>query len=126
MRRESTKEKQLFSSSLKISSLNIFIFCRTQGCYSNIVLFGWGKSNYAHPNLNANNRMANYSFMPFALIGIGDWLTFLAENILKQDKVNYAVSEREDRATDLTMLKRMTGCNGMYLCATGLRLGCNR
>ena len=23
------------------------------------------------------------------------------------------------------MLTRMTGCNGMYLCATGLQLGCN-
>ena len=120
MRRESTKEKQLFSSSLKISSLNIFIFCRTQGCYSNIVLFGWGKSNYAHPNLNANNRMANYSFMPFALIGIGDWLTFLAENILKQDKVNYAVSEREYRVTGATTLTRKAGSNGMYWAATVL------
>ena len=29
--------------------------------------------------------------------------------------------EREDRSSDLTMLTRMTGCNGMYLCATGLQ-----
>ena len=35
----------------------------------------------------------------------------------KQDKVNYAVSEREDRVTDVTTLMRMTGC-------TGLQLGC--
>ena len=39
----------------------------------------------------------------------------------EQDQVNYAVSEREDRSTDLTMFTRMTGCNGMYLCATGLQ-----
>ena len=31
----------------------------------------------------------------------------------EQDKVNYAVSEREDRVTDLTTLTRMTGCTGM-------------
>ena len=34
--------------------------------------------------------------------------------VLRQDKVNYAVSEREDRVTDLTTLRRMTGCTGMY------------
>ena len=38
----------------------------------------------------------------------------------KQDKVNYAVSEREDRVTDLTKLTRMTGCTGMYWAANGL------
>ena len=36
------------------------------------------------------------------------------KNKNKQDKVNYAVSEREDRVTDLTTLRRMTGCTGMY------------
>ena len=36
-----------------------------------------------------------------------------------QDKVIYAVSEREDRVTDLTMLTRITGCTGMYWAATG-------
>ena len=45
------------------------------------------------------------------------------EEELKQDKVNYAVSEREDRVTDLTMLTRMTGCTGMYRAATGLQMG---
>ena len=43
----------------------------------------------------------------------------------QQDKVNYAVSEREDRVSDLTTLTRMTGCTGMYwalLDCTGL--GC--
>ena len=34
--------------------------------------------------------------------------------IHKQDKVNYAVSEREDRQTDLTTLTRMTGCSGIF------------
>ena len=38
----------------------------------------------------------------------------------QQDKVNYAVSEREDRVTDLTTLTRMTGCTGMFWAATGL------
>ena len=39
---------------------------------------------------------------------------------LEQDKVNYAVSEREDRVTDLTTLTRMTVCTGMYWAATVL------
>ena len=38
----------------------------------------------------------------------------------KQDKVNYTVSEREYRVTDLTMLSRVTGCTGMFWAATGL------
>ena len=40
----------------------------------------------------------------------------------KQDKVNYAVSEREGRVTDVTMLTRMMGCKctGIYWTATGL------
>ena len=41
----------------------------------------------------------------------------------EQDKVNYAVSEREDRVTDLTTLTRMTGCTGMYWAATGQEMG---
>ena len=32
----------------------------------------------------------------------------------KQDRVNYAVSEREDRVTDVTIFTRMTGCTLMY------------
>ena len=40
------------------------------------------------------------------------WLNIWKQN--KQDKVNYAVSEREDRVTDLTTLTRMTGCTGIY------------
>ena len=35
-----------------------------------------------------------------------------------RDRVNYAVFEREDRVKDLTTVKRMTGCIGMYLAAT--------
>ena len=42
---------------------------------------------------------------------------------IQQDKVNYAVSEREDRVTDLTTLTRMSGCTGMFWAATGLQLG---
>ena len=41
----------------------------------------------------------------------------------KQDKVNYAVSEREDRVTDLTTLTRIMGSTGMYWAATGLEMG---
>ena len=37
----------------------------------------------------------------------------------KQDKVNYAVSEREDRVTDVTTLTRMTGLTGMYWAVLG-------
>ena len=36
----------------------------------------------------------------------------------KQDKVNYAVSDREDMVTGATMLTRMAGCNRMYWAAT--------
>ena len=38
----------------------------------------------------------------------------------KQDKVNYAVSEREDRVTGSVSLPRMAGCNGMYWASTML------
>ena len=37
-----------------------------------------------------------------------------------QDKVNYAVSEREDRVTGATTITRMVDCNGMYWAATVL------
>ena len=53
----------------------------------------------------------------------------LQEKKQKRDKVNYAVSEREHRVTDLTTLTRMTNCTGMFWAATGLYLaamGCNR
>ena len=39
----------------------------------------------------------------------------------KQNKVYYAVSEREYRITGATTLTRMAGCNGMYWAATVLR-----
>ena len=45
----------------------------------------------------------------------------------KQDKVNYAVSEGEDRVTGVTTLTRVASCNGMYWAATVLCwavLGC--
>ena len=42
------------------------------------------------------------------------------DSFLQQDKVNYAVSEREDRVTGATTLTRMAGCNGMYWAATVL------
>ena len=38
----------------------------------------------------------------------------------RQDKVNYAVSEREDRVKGATTLTRMACCNGMYWAATEL------
>ena len=47
-----------------------------------------------------------------------------------QDKVNYVVSEREDRVTGATMLTRMAGCKkctGLQLCCAELYwdvLGC--
>ena len=47
-------------------------------------------------------------------------LQFRLKSSIQQDKVNYAVSEREDRVTDLTTLTRMTVCTGMYWAATGL------
>ena len=53
-----------------------------------------------------NNTIADFTILPHEGYG-------------KQDKVNYAVSEREDRETDLTMLIRMTGCTGMYWAVLG-------
>ena len=44
-------------------------------------------------------------------------IIFWTNHDTKQDKVNYAVSEREDRVTDLTW---MMGSTGMYWAATGL------
>ena len=38
---------------------------------------------------------------------------------MQEDKVNYAVSEREDRVTGATTLMRMAGCNGMYWAVVG-------
>ena len=43
-----------------------------------------------------------------------------ADGKLKQDKVNYAVSERENRVTGATKLTRMAGCNRIYWPATVL------
>ena len=42
------------------------------------------------------------------------------QSYFKQDKVNYAVSEREDRVTGAMTLTRKAGCNGMYWAATVL------
>ena len=42
-------------------------------------------------------------------------------HVVKQDKVNHAVSEREDRVTDLTTL---TKDDVLYWAATGLQMGC--
>ena len=39
----------------------------------------------------------------------------------KQDKVNYAVSERENRVTDVTTITLMTGCTGFQLGCTELK-----
>ena len=49
-----------------------------------------------------------------------DMHTYYDKDRGKQDKVNYAVSEREDRVTDVTTLTMMMGCTGMYWAATGL------
>ena len=55
---------------------------------------------------------------PYVTQGMPTSLLF--HNIKKQDKVNYAVSERDDRVTGATTLTRMAGCNGMYPAATVL------
>ena len=48
---------------------------------------------------------------PYVTQGMPTSLLF--HNIEKQDKINYAVSEREDRVTDKTTLIRMMGCTAM-------------
>ena len=40
--------------------------------------------------------------------------SLLFQNIKKQDKVNYAVGEREDGVTGITKFTRMAGCTGLY------------
>ena len=53
------------------------------------------------------------------------WLPSLgSRKVTKQDKVNYAVYEREYRVTNLTT--RLTGCSRMYWAATGLQMGCTK
>ena len=47
------------------------------------------------------------------------WDSFLDKRI-SPDIENYAVSEREEWVTDVTLLMRMTGCTGMYWAANGL------
>ena len=52
------------------------------------------------------------------------WDSFLDNRILiSQDIENYAVSEREERVTDVTLFTRMTGCTGMYWAATATATG---
>ena len=46
-----------------------------------------------------------------------------ATKLCVQDKVKYAVSEREVRVTDLTMLTMMKGCSGLYWTVVGCK-GC--
>ena len=53
-------------------------------------------------------------------MSVFDFMCVPCEQLEQQDKVNYAVSEREDRVTGATMLTRMAGCNGMYWAATVL------
>ena len=60
----------------------------------------------------APGRSCDYFCFVFSQV---DAVALLILEILDlQDKVNYAVSEREDKVTDVTMLTRMTGCTGMY------------
>ena len=47
-------------------------------------------------------------------------LEFSQNNLSEQDKVNYAVSERDDRVTGATALMRMAGYNRLYWAATVL------
>ena len=47
-------------------------------------------------------------------------LIMLRSRNSEQDKVNYAVSEREDRGAYVTTLTRMTGCTGLQLGSTEL------
>ena len=59
-----------------------------------------------------------YSVYPAPISHIRDFIQ--NKKICVQDKVNYAVSEKEDRVTGATTLTRMEGCNGMYWDATVL------
>ena len=62
--------------------------------------------------------MSNYFQLQY-LFGI--ILKIPMRSVMRQDKVNYAVSEREDRVINrCDDNKRMTSCTGMYRAATGL------
>ena len=97
-----------------------FIFVRLFGfvfCHYNCTFVGQVKSPYHSDQLLERLKLFN----------IAPWVT--DNEYFKQDKVNYAVSEKEHRVTDLTTLTRMTGCTGMFWAATGLywaAMGCNR
>ena len=60
----------------------------------------------------------NHQKLAFPIV---PWGTRPHKEEIQQDKVNYAVSDREDRVTGATILTRMAGCNGMYWAATVLR-----
>ena len=92
------KRNLVVKTSLKVSFLPVFIFDRISKafCASWVLL-------------------SSVSFFD---------VSALKENMKQQDKVKYAVSEREDRVTDLTTLTRMTSCTGMYWAANGLQMGC--
>ena len=78
------------------------------------IIFGLKKL----PNTNTNNiRFEKITRIRMRII-FG--LQKSPEYKYEQDKVNYAVSERENRVTDLTTLTMMTGCTGMFWAATGL------
>ena len=53
-----------------------------------------------------------YSFCTIVTQGMPTSLLF--QNLKKQDKVNYAVSEREDGVTGVTKFTRMAGCTRLY------------
>ena len=72
-----------------------------------------------------NEEMERDSFIHFLSFSL--FPPSLSISYFIQDKVNYAVSEREDRVTGVTTLTRIAGCNGMYWAAAVLCravLGC--
>ena len=70
------------------------------------------------PDAALSQRLSSHglAYMPLEVYKykIYPWIQIRKRHVQIQDKVNYAVSEREVRVTGATTLTRMAGCNGMY------------
>ena len=69
------------------------------------------------PDAALSQRLSSHglAYMPLEAYKykIYPWIQIRKRHVKIQDKVNYAVSESEERVTDVTTLMRMSGCTGL-------------
>ena len=69
------------------------------------------------PDAALSQRLSSHglAYMPLEAYKykIYPWIQIRKRHVQIQDKVNYAVSESEERVTDVTTLMRMSGCTGL-------------